>query len=58
MASTPASPDTLPHGPAQPAANTVAGMPAFAPPNRALTTIGLALSSFMQVLDTTIANDS
>ncbi|RMH94568.1 DHA2 family efflux MFS transporter permease subunit [Lysobacter pythonis] len=33
-------------------------MPGFAPPNRALTTIGLALASFMQVLDTTIANVS
>ena len=31
---------------------------AFAPPNRALTTFGLALASFMQVLDTTIANVS
>ncbi|KRG68981.1 DHA2 family efflux MFS transporter permease subunit [Pseudoxanthomonas dokdonensis] len=31
---------------------------AFAPPNLALTTIGLALASFMQVLDTTIANVS
>lgn len=31
---------------------------AFAPPNHALTTIGLALASFMQVLDTTIANVS
>src|SRR6476659_5479039 len=30
----------------------------FAPPNLALTTIGLALASFMQVLDTTIANVS
>ncbi len=30
----------------------------FAPPNRALTTFGLALASFMQVLDTTIANVS
>ena len=29
---------------------------AFAPPNRALTTFGLALASFMQELDTTIAN--
>ena len=28
----------------------------FAPPNRALTTFGLALASFMQVLDTTIAS--
>ncbi|MEP6633393.1 MAG: DHA2 family efflux MFS transporter permease subunit [Luteimonas sp.] len=31
---------------------------AFAPPNLALTTIGLALASFMQVLDITIANVS
>jgi MFS transporter, DHA2 family, multidrug resistance protein len=30
----------------------------FRPPNLALTTIGLALASFMQVLDTTIANVS
>lgn len=30
----------------------------FRPPNIALTTIGLALASFMQVLDTTIANVS
>ena len=30
----------------------------FAPPNLALATIGLALASFMQVLDTTIANVS
>jgi len=45
---------------------TTAGAPApqandglaFAPPNRALTTFGLALASFMQVLDTTIANVS
>lgn len=31
---------------------------AFRPPNLALTTVGLALASFMQVLDTTIANVS
>ncbi|MEO6519892.1 MAG: DHA2 family efflux MFS transporter permease subunit, partial [Pseudoxanthomonas sp.] len=31
---------------------------AFAPPNLVLTTIGLGLASFMQVLDTTIANVS
>ena len=31
---------------------------AFAPPNRALTTFGLALASFMQVLDTTLAHVS
>ncbi|WP_246037196.1 DHA2 family efflux MFS transporter permease subunit [Thermomonas fusca] len=30
----------------------------FRPPNMALTTLGLALASFMQVLDTTIANVS
>ena len=30
----------------------------FRPPNVALTTLGLALASFMQVLDTTIANVS
>ena len=43
-----------------------AGLPAvpvpaakpFAPPNLALTTLGLTLASFMQVLDTTIANVS
>ncbi len=58
MSSTTASPGELPSGPAQPSANTAAGMPGFAPPNRALTTIGLALASFMQVLDTTIANVS
>jgi DHA2 family multidrug resistance protein len=33
-------------------------MPGFRPPNLALATIGLALASFMQVLDTTIANVS
>src|SRR6187401_264183 len=31
---------------------------AFRPPNMALTTLGLALASFMQVLDLTIANVS
>src|SRR6478672_812013 len=31
---------------------------AFRPPNLGLTTLGLALASFMQVLDTTIANVS
>ena len=30
----------------------------FRPPNMALTTVGLALASFMQVLNTTIANVS
>ena len=44
--------------PPAPPANTAMGMPGFAPPNRALTTLGLALASFMQVLDTTIANVS
>lgn len=44
--------------PPAPPASTAMGMPGFAPPNRALTTIGLALASFMQVLDTTIANVS
>ena len=29
----------------------------FRPPNIGLTTLGLALASFMQVLDLTIAND-
>ncbi len=41
-----------------PAPVTELTMQGFAPPNRALTTIGLALASFMQVLDTTIANVS
>lgn len=41
-----------------PAAPTAMAAPAFAPPNRVLTTIGLALASFMQVLDITIANVS
>jgi len=44
--------------PPAPPANSAMGMPGFAPPNRALTTLGLALASFMQVLDTTIANVS
>src|SRR6516225_5195833 len=30
----------------------------FLPPNMALTTVGLSLATFMQVLDTTIANVS
>jgi len=51
MAST--TTDSAPATPV-PQANGVA----FAPPNRALTTFGLALASFMQVLDTTIANVS
>lgn len=41
-----------------PAKATELTMQGFAPPNRALATIGLALASFMQVLDTTIANVS
>ncbi|MBW8823611.1 MAG: DHA2 family efflux MFS transporter permease subunit [Xanthomonadales bacterium] len=45
-------------GPAAPAPATELTMQGFAPPNRALATIGLALASFMQVLDTTIANVS
>ncbi|HYM86153.1 MAG TPA: MFS transporter, partial [Pseudoxanthomonas sp.] len=40
-----------------PAMPTPAAKP-FAPPNLALTTLGLTLASFMQVLDTTIANVS
>jgi len=44
--------------PPAPPANSAMGMPGFAPPNLALTTLGLALASFMQVLDTTIANVS
>ncbi|UZW62607.1 DHA2 family efflux MFS transporter permease subunit [Lysobacter enzymogenes] len=43
-----------PAGPAAPAQPQAA----FKPPNMALTTLGLALASFMQVLDTTIANVS
>ena len=58
MSSTTATSDDLPGGQAQASAETAANMPGFAPPNRALTTIGLALASFMQVLDTTIANVS
>ena len=58
MSSTTVSPDDLPRGQAQPSTHTAANMPGFTPPNRALTTIGLALASFMQVLDTTIANVS
>lgn len=41
-----------------PGASAPAAHPAFRPPNLALTTIGLALASFMQVLDITIANVS
>ena len=33
-------------------------MAQFRPPNLALSTIGLSLATFMQVLDTTIANVS
>ena len=40
------------------AATAQAAPQAFRPPNLALTTVGLALASFMQVLDTTIANVS
>ncbi|MEG2981678.1 MAG: MFS transporter, partial [Stenotrophomonas sp.] len=44
---------------ASPAGGQAAASPAaFRPPNMALTTLGLALASFMQVLDTTIANVS
>ena len=39
-------------------APTAANMVGFRPPNLALATIGLALASFMQVLDITIANVS
>jgi len=49
---------TVDAAPPVPPANSAMGMPAFAPPNLALTTLGLALASFMQVLDTTIANVS
>ena len=37
---------------------TAANMPGFRPPNLALATLGLSLATFMQVLDTTIANVS
>ena len=40
------------------AASSAPAPRAFAPPNRALATLDLALASFMQVLDTTIANVS
>jgi DHA2 family multidrug resistance protein len=40
------------------ATQTAANMPGFRPPNLALATIGLSLATFMQVLDTTIANVS
>ena len=40
------------------AAPAQAAPQAFRPPYLALTTVGLALASFMQVLDTTIANVS
>src|SRR5690606_19496600 len=43
-------------GNAAPRANTAAGP--FRPPSVGLATLGLALASFMQVLDTTIANVS
>src|SRR5690606_14100430 len=41
-----------------PGREAVAKLSDFRPPNVALTTLGLALASFMQVLDTTIANVS
>lgn len=41
-----------------PGREAVAPPQPFRPPNLALTTLGLALASFMQVLDTTIANVS
>ncbi len=44
-----------PGAPGAPAAPAAAG---FRPPSVALTTVGLAMASFMQVLDTTIANVS
>ncbi len=43
---------------AAPGAPATANAAGFRPPNVALTTVGLALASFMQVLDTTIANVS
>ena len=49
------SSDAAPGAPAAQPAPAAAG---FRPPNLALTTVGLALASFMQVLDTTIANVS
>src|SRR5690606_668468 len=52
MSSTTIDSGELPQRPAAPTALTATG---FAPPNRALATIGLALASFMQVLDTPIA---
>ncbi|RZI82084.1 MAG: DHA2 family efflux MFS transporter permease subunit [Rubrivivax sp.] len=48
---------TVDNAPAAPVPQANGALP-FAPPNRALTTFGLALASFMQVLDTTIANVS
>ena len=44
-----------PGAPGAPAAPAAAG---FKPPSVALCTVGLAMASFMQVLDTTIANVS
>ena len=41
-----------------PGRETTGSLGEFRPPNVALTTLGLALASFMQVLDTTIANVS
>ena len=49
------SSDAAPGAPTAQPAPAAAG---FRPPNLALTTVGLALASFMQVLDTTIANVS
>ncbi|WP_028918524.1 DHA2 family efflux MFS transporter permease subunit [Pseudoxanthomonas suwonensis] len=55
MSSTTAVPS---EGPGTPPARAAAPAQPFRPPNLALTTVGLALASFMQVLDTTIANVS
>ena len=49
---------TADSAPAAPAAPADAQAGAFRPPSVPLTTLGLALASFMQVLDTTIANVS
>lgn len=50
-------PATTAPAPAEPAP-TAATMAGFRPPNLVLTTIGLSLATFMQVLDITIANVS
>ncbi|WP_428992179.1 DHA2 family efflux MFS transporter permease subunit [Pseudoxanthomonas suwonensis] len=47
-----------PEGTGTPPARAAAPAQPFSPPSVALTTLGLALASFMQVLDTTIANVS